>query len=553
MLLISTNKAYEDFVNNLSLQATSVGVSTLYTFQNLDLTGDTFVGTMELSLYRNFNINVYGIRDGSSNYRIAYNPNIASAMNYYRGLITINVSTSGSAYTNNNGQLRFDAYRWGLPTTVWGNVYPYLADAEYTIQYEYTILDRTIYTNLLNVYPKIEVHNATVSPYVTNVFIGNLGLSDTFWRGTPVKISWTNYSFFPFLQMGAPPFNPEVGIHIVVDGKIVAEHGPFLMYTSSAIVNAPYLLNQTSVSVSTSARVFILGKPDIYTTAVFNTMIPRFNHIYMYSPNYPGAVSGYVAGTELVAITDNATYPLYNSYTSILTNATPYNNNNALYNVNNLTSGILNRVGFIGTSAMAITYGAASNTLSVGQFYENSLTYPDFYVNLNNYFENISTVRNFNSQFTFTFANISNSYTFTPNVISSISATSGIYRLTNSNISKTTSTFTTGASANLTYKYTPVKYISSSGVHYESTFIGPAGFAPADYLANVYIDWVYNQTATDPISTITFYNLINNAGNPVQADTTRNLPIRGVVRYDNKDYYSTFITNGSEAAQVFRI
>ena len=554
MLLISTNKAYEDFVNNLSLQATSVGVSTLYTFQNLTLTGNTFEGTMDLSLYRNFNINVYGIRDGSSNYRIGYNSNIASAMNYYRGLITINVSTSGSMYTNNNGQLRFDAYRWGLPTTVWGNVYPYLADAEYTIQYEYAILDRTIYTNLLNVYPKIEVFNATVSPYVTNVFVDGFGLPKTFWRGTPVKISWTNYSFFPFLQMGAPPFNPEVGIDIVVNNAVVAEYGPFLMYTSSAIVNAPYLLNQTSISVSTSARVYILGKRDVYTTAVFNTMIPRFDRIHMYTPNHPNAATGYMAGTELVAITDNATYPMHNA-TLVSAAPIPYNNN-PLYSVNNLTNGILNRVGFVGASTSALTYGATSNTLSIGQFYENSLTYPDFYVNLNNYFENISTIIKFNSQFTFTFANIANSYTFTPNVISSISATSGIYRLTNSNISKTTNTFTTGASANLTYKYAPVKYISSCGVYYESTFIGPVGNAVNDYSSGIYLEYILDldpTTSTDSISTLTFYNLINNTGNPVQANTTTNLPIRGGVQYNGIEYYSTFMTNGSEAAQVFHI
>jgi hypothetical protein len=550
-ILDSTTTAYQDFGDSLSRLASTAGTSSLYTFQNLTLTGNTFVGTMDMSLYRNFNIDVYGIRDGSSNYRIAYTADDIGSLDYNRGIITINISTSGSTYTNNNGQLRFDAYRWGLPTTVWGNVYPYIADAEYTIQYEYTILSRTLYTNLLNVYPKIEIRNATVSPYVTNVFVGVNGLTDVFWRGTPVKISWTNYSFFPYLQLGAPPFNPEVGISIIVNNVVVAEHGPFLMYTSSAIVNAPYLLATPSISpiVSTFARVFILGKPDSYTTAGFNTIVPKFNVISMNAPNAPGTATGYIAGTELVAITDAITYPLYGA--TALQTVSPYTGNQS-YSVNNLTNGILNRVGDTGRAARSLTCGSTSNA-SVSGFFENSLTYPDFYVNLNNYFEEISTLRNFNSQFTFTFINAVSSYTFTPNVISSIGPGSLVYRLQNSNISKTFNTFATGDLANLTYTYSPVKYISSCGRYSESVFIGPVGPAADQFSpGNTRIDWSIT-TGTTLISTLTFYNLLNNnATGIVQANTTANQPISVNVNYNSINYYSTFVTNGSEAAQVFR-
>jgi hypothetical protein len=545
----STNNVYNDYVLSLQSQLSVIGVSTLYTFQDIALTGSNFTGIMDLATYRNFNISVYGIQDGLSNYRIGYTLGGLDGLKFCRGVITINISTSGSAYTNNNGQLRFDAYRWGIPTTVWGNVYPYISNAEYTIQYEYTIFDKTLYTNLLNVYPKIDARNATISSIVQNVTKNGTLSSDSFWRGTPVQVNWTNYSFFPYLQIGAPPFNPEVGINIIVNNSIVAEYGPFLMYNSTAVINAPYLINQAGASILTTARVFVLGRADVFTDATFNTILPKFTSILMNSN-----ATGYLAGTELVAVTDTSAYPLYNIKPNInmtLPNITisSYNNNSPQYTVDNLTNGILNRVGRVGSLPSTLTYNATAAIQ--GSFYEASVSNPNFYVRLSNYFEDVSTVINYNSQFTFTFSNAAlSSYTFTPSLISSVGGVPiGLYRLLNSNVSKTSNTFTSGT-ANMSYTYTPVKYISSCTSYAESTFVGPINATTND--PKITMTWTLSETG-DNFNKIIFYNLLNDPLFHVQAISTTNLQLVASFGDGGNTYASTFITNGTEAAQVFRI
>jgi hypothetical protein len=333
----------------------------------------------------------------------------------------------------------------------------------------------------------------------------------------------------------------------------VAEYGPFLMYNSTAVINAPYLINQAGASILTTARVFVLGRADASasTDVQFNTILPKFTRILMNSN-----ATGYLAGTELVAVTDTSAYPLYNTkptinMTSPNITISSYNTNAPQYTVDNLTNGILNRVGRVGSLPSTLTYNATAAVQ--GSFYEASALNPNFYVRLSNYFEDVSTVTSFNSQFTFTFSNAAlSSYTFTPSLISSVGGVvpSGLYRLLNSNVSKTFNTFTSGT-ANMSYTYSPVKYISSCTSYAESTFVGPYDSGSND--PRITMSWAPPLSGTDSFNKIIFYNLLNDPSFHVQAISTTNLQLIASFTDSGTTYASTFITNGTEAAQVFRL
>jgi hypothetical protein len=131
-------------------------------------------------------------------------------MDYSRGCIFLQVSTLGQMYTANSGKLAFDVYRWGLPTTIWGNTIPTIADSQYTIEYEYTILNKTVYTNLLAIYPLLYISQFVV--YTDN----SASLANTY-NGFPYTLSfyWTSYNGMNKLSyQGAPNFDPTVAIDV---------------------------------------------------------------------------------------------------------------------------------------------------------------------------------------------------------------------------------------------------------------------------------------------------------------------------------------------------
>jgi hypothetical protein len=131
-------------------------------------------------------------------------------MDYVRGCIFLHVSTLGQTYTANNGKLAFDVYRWGLPTTVWGNTIPTIANSEYTIEYEYTVLNKTIYTNLLGVYPNLYIASFQVN-------LDNSATLANTYNGFPFTLSfyWTSFNGLTQLTyQGAPNFDPTVSIDV---------------------------------------------------------------------------------------------------------------------------------------------------------------------------------------------------------------------------------------------------------------------------------------------------------------------------------------------------
>jgi len=557
----STLTAYNQYVTNLNSQISTVGFSSLYAFQNLSLTGTTFLATMDMINYRNFTIRVYGLQTSpASNYRINYSSNGISGLDYRKGIITLDISTVGSFYANNNSQLRFDVYRWGLPTTVFGNVFPTVSNSDYILQYEYTILNQVIYTNLLNVYPRIAAKNSQISSITRNVGFGsgtiyNLPTSSNFfWRGTPVLVQWSNYSFFPFGTLGSPSFNPDILVDVVAGGNLIAQYGPYPLSISSATILAPYLSNQTSPLVPTTVFTYIAGNFVNATSTIFTTVIPQFTQVSLYSANYPGAATSYLGGTELVGVTDGGFYPL----TNLLNVATSFPND-VVYSANNLIRGTLNTLGSNGAASKALIL---STSLALGQFIEATLPSgnPDFYVNFANYFTYIPPIQSFGSQFTFTFSNAINSYSFLATSITQVSGTQ--YRLTNPLITRTGPTFTVqGQTCFMKYSYTLPTAVTSNSAYAPSTFLGPpfqspATTGPPTTGTATYTGFNY-PVANDAMSRLAFYNVTSNS--PIGSletalglTSTASTLVVASFTQGGISYTSSFVTTGS-ATDFFQL
>lgn len=364
----STIQTYNTFVTGLNNAYSTALYSSIYTEQTLELTGTTSNAIMDMATYRNFNINIYNIQNTGALYKLSYTQNTLLNMNYRSGFIFINVSTVGQSYTSNNSQLRFDAYQWGLPTTVFGSVYPFISNADYTLQYQYVIQNNTLYTNIMNVYPRIRIQTATFNSIGTNMLTNEafVPYSNAFWRGTPIQVSWTRYSFFPS-SLGAPPFNPQVAIDMLVGGNIVAEYGPYSFFTTSnATVNVPYLTGiQSSNVLPTQMRVYVTGAPTQAATTSFFTVMPTFDRVQMIQPTLP--FTGYVGGTELVAITDVGGFPLLNTPISMTATSgrISYDNTSA-YIPQNINNGLLNQAGADGYNSVSLSYSTAMIALPFG-------------------------------------------------------------------------------------------------------------------------------------------------------------------------------------------
>lgn len=511
---------------------------------------------MDMINYRNFYINVYGLCNGIADYRINYNSNGIAGIDYRKGIITLDISTVGVSYSNNSSQIHFNVYRWGLPTTAFGNIYPYVSNADYMLQYEYTILNQTIYTNLLNVYPRIKPLNAQLSTITPGVYIGPgpspvLDLTQ-FWRGTSLIVSWSNYSFFPIGTLGAPPFNPEVQADVVVNNSTVASYfAPFTQ--SSIVIQAPYLTNQTSPVVATTVNTYIVGKPTEATSVTFNTLLPAFDTITVYPRAYQtGNPTNFIGGQELVAVTDRSNFPLYGLTPTVFPNNTSNFvslSNNPLYSANNLVNGILNLAGFVGYSTSVFT-ASSSNTPANLQIFENTGNsgYPDFTANIANYFPNLITLSTLGSRTTFTLTNnLSTSYTFTATNISNVIGNR--FRFFNSNISLGSNIFSPiPINYTLRYTYSAVNAISSFTGFTESTFIGPMIIGTPDK-GNMKM----SPTVTvipDPVSTLLYYNLI---GAPLSSNSTAGMLIQGGFTYFGTTYSRYFSTTNITSVQTFNV
>ena len=546
----STIQSYNNFVAGLNNSLSTASYSSLYTEQVLNLTSNTSNGVMDMATYRNFNINVYNILSTNTQYRLSYSQNTLLGLNYRTGFIFINVSTVGQSYTSNNSQLQFDAYQWGLPTTVFGSVYPYISNADYTLQYQYVIQNNTLFTSLMNVYPRIRIQTAAITPVAYNVFnyATNSVYSSIVWRGSPVTVSWTKYSFFPS-SLGAPPFNPNILIDMRINNSTVAEYGPYPFESTSAVVNAPYLTGvQSSNILDTTVRVYIAGAVNQAATSSFFTLMPTFDVVRMLSPQLPARA--YVGGNELAAVTDVGSYPLYSTNVTFTTiSGQPSFDGSSNFIPQNINNGIINHVGAVGANPTQLFVNANPN-LSTTNFTEASATFGStvFFVNNgNNYFNNISTLINFGGRFRFTFSSLTAAYSFDMSSLTFSTGTTSVWRI-DGGIPKPTNTFTSG-SAFLTYSYSNISAISSSGSYFESSFCGPSTLI-ADSPATLAMNSVNLSASLVPVSTLLYYNLL---GTPVRGISTNGMLIQGIVTNGSSNFTSTFVTNGSSNVQIFKI
>jgi hypothetical protein len=448
-------------------------------------------------------------------------------------------------------------YRWGLPTSIFGAIYPTVTNSDYILQYEYTILNQVIYTNLLNVYPRLSAKNPQIVPIVQNVAVGTgpntfsfAYSSNIFLRGTQVGVSWSNYSFFPFGTLGAPPFNADILVDIVIGGTTMGTYGPYPLSVSSATFTTPYLTNQTNPFVSTTVLTYIAGNYANANSTAFTTLIPQFNQIQVYSARYPGAAPTYIGGTEIVGVTNAGNYPFTNT-----TITSPIFTPDAVYGPNNLFSGTLNNLGSNGTVATAIVLGASNVS---GQFSEASVTFPDFYVNLPNYFTYIGPIQAFGSPFTFTFSNATNIYSFSTTTLTPVSG--NLYRVYNPGISKSGATFTTpGQTSYIKYNYVLPTTLTSNSLYKPSTFLGPPFRTPSTTgpPQTTYASFTSNSYAytNDAISTITYYNVTSNTpistlGTAIGQTSTAGMLITANLTVNGITYATRFSTSGA-ATDVF--
>jgi len=234
--IVKTNTDYINYANSL---VASGGLSTLYTNTTYNLNGSNYTATLDFSTYRHFEINVYNVNSATSNYSIQYDPSKLSNTNYVKGTIFINVSTPNQLYTRNDGKLQFDVYRWGIPTTVWGNFYPTIENSQYTLQYEYTILRANVYTNLVAIYPILYVSHIDVSPVT---------------KGSAFTVQWSTYNGFNYNKLpGAPNFDPTVSITTITDFATRNVFGPFPMSSITTLV-APATMDRYTVIVGITGQ-----------------------------------------------------------------------------------------------------------------------------------------------------------------------------------------------------------------------------------------------------------------------------------------------------------
>lgn len=331
--LYSTTEAYLD---TLSPQIVSSLTSTLGSYKIYTLSGTNSNAVLDLATYRNFTVNVTGIEDPTL-YRISYSNAALVNRDYATGIITLDITTVGTPYSTNGSLLSFDTYHWGFPTYIEEQFIPYISNADYTMQYQYTILNQILYTSLLNVYPRTSLSGLTVAKTGSNLVYRN-GVADArgYWRNGSATVSWIPYMFYPFVSARGPTYSPQVLVDVLYGTSTVGTSGPFPLTQSTGVVKLPYVVG-TSPLLSTTLRAYIGGKKGAGATLSTTgyTVVPSFTRITLSSFG-----TTFLGGNALVA-TNDAGSSVFTTATpvAVTTNRVPATSNySALYAASNLFS-----------------------------------------------------------------------------------------------------------------------------------------------------------------------------------------------------------------------
>ena len=274
----------------------------------------------------------------------------------------------------------------------------------------------------------------------------------------------------------------------------------------------------------------------------------------------------FLKGNELVGITDIGNFPLYNQvpFVTSVGGGTSYNND-PLYGGSNLFNGVLNQAGSLGFSNIlqpdptGTLYFTTSNTFLD---YSYGLGYAAFYLNINgsSNLSNFITLQEYGAQVTATFTDTFSTISFVCAPITVTPVDTFYYGIFSNATVNQSPTYNWG-SVNTLFKltYTPLLSTYSTVTYTESNFIGPdnpigSGIPDADVLLSTTVGGITAGSFTFyyPLSTLTFYNIIDNTtptyGTPIAGNT-----ITGYT-YDGKTYYgSTFTLTNNLNAQVFQL
>jgi hypothetical protein len=549
-----TIDTYNAFISTLNLETASIGVSTLYTASTLMLTSNSMTQVMDLITYRNFTVFINNIAD-TGIYRLTYNSNDLLTQNYRRGVITMIISTVGQNYSTLNGALRFDGNTLGIPTTVWGAVLPYIGNADYTIQYEYTILNSILWTNLLGIYPRVAITNPSFINQSIQATINTSTFYDpsTILRGQSFVINWSNYSFFPYGQLGQPSYSPQVVIDTYYNSNIVKSYGPFPFSQSTATIQAPYVRGFVGPLLPTNISMYVLGYESQAINLPINVLMPTFDIVTYTSiiSTIPGIANNatFLGGYELVAQTENNNFPWYNGTLNTINSF----NNNSTFRVSNLVTNIMNTVGYLGSPRYNTNGLSTLFTTNTCNLIPNTITeqssnvgYRNFLMNVNNYFSSILAYSSIGGIFNFTLNNGVTSTTISNARFSRFSTTSSFYifntsQLQSSNIFNSTNT----NYLNVQFTINTLEYVST-----QNPFVGPVGISTtaSTLFAQQNAFVVLNNDVTiykDAVSTVMFYNVIST---PINSTFTANNRIALTVQVTPQRRYTYYISTTSRSA-----
>jgi hypothetical protein len=570
----STVTAYSTFVDSLYYAASTYGTSSLYTNATLNLTSNTYTANLDLLSFRNFYVNIYGLQTTTnSNYRITYNPSTITNLNYNRGVITLNVSTP--TYAGGNHALMFNTNRWGFPTTVFNATFPGIMGYTYEAQYEYTIINQALYTNLLNIMPRIEMKNIAVAatPTVFNSTSGQI-LSTTFWYGTPINFTWSNYIGLPTTGFGGPPFDPRVVVDVYDGANLLTEYGPVSLSNNAITISTPSVVGKSAGALR--ARIYIEG---LEARTAYEYNFTAVNTVFdtLVLTNTCNSPNGYnfLLGNELVLHTASGKYPLKGVVPNVTTtgSASKYLSNDATYSFSNMTNGTLNVIGN-GVPPFTLTTTATFPPLSSPQqvYQSNSAFIPGQTSLLWTAFPIQSTFSTFDTLNTL--GNLSWNYTIHNQPSTTllrlqnagtlgIMVSSIVYAVLIGNVVTYPDSNNNALSTNGTLVYLNADFnLPTTLTSYlfgpppQQNFIGPiyqnVGGTDYSYAQTMTFSNIGLNSTFDSVREIGYYNVFDNgSGVPVPGCNMSTNRMTARLTAGGVTYYSTFVFDGSDA-QVFR-
>jgi hypothetical protein len=372
--LFSTNNAY---LNNIEPGILTHLTSTLATRQDFALSTTNATALMDLSTFRNFTISLQAPTDPYI-YRITYGSNSLTGRDYQTGVITIDISTVGVSYSTNSSAMSLQTYHWGFPTYVNEEFIPYISNADYTMQYQYTILNQTLYTNLLNVYPRTGISGLTMTTSGSNaVFRGASVLANTAWRSGAATVSWVPYAWFPPYGVKGPIYQPQVLVDVLY-GSSTLTSGPFPLQQSTGTVQMPFIpytggLSTTAVTM----RAYVAGRMSASANLGVTLVTPVVTSVTLSNTN-TGIPLTYIGGNFL-QIYGDAGVALFSNTIAVAYSTTSGNsnyNNSPVYTITNLFSGGPNN--YVGPSASGPDLRAAVTLSGFAAGSVSSLVYNTF-------------------------------------------------------------------------------------------------------------------------------------------------------------------------------